>query len=72
MLVDLARHEEWAAIGTGGMVREDVTKSKADQRLLPLPNFAIAMLMRRQGEAFGKVHDVVFPSTTGNLRDPSG
>ncbi|WP_171814415.1 site-specific integrase [Arthrobacter dokdonensis] len=55
-----------------GMIREDLTKTKAGQRLLPLPNFAVSMLMRRQVEAFGNVHDVVFPSTTGNLRDPSG
>lgn len=56
----------------GGLVREDVTKTKAGQRVLALPGFALAMLMRRQVEAFGNVHDVVFPSTTGNLRDPNG
>ncbi len=58
-------------IPAGGMVREDVTKTKAGKRVLPLPDFAIAMLMRRQVEAFGNIHDVVFPSTSGNLRDQS-
>ncbi|NVM97672.1 tyrosine recombinase XerC [Arthrobacter sp. SDTb3-6] len=57
---------------TAGMVRESFTKTKAGLRVLPLPDFAIAMLMARQLEADGNIHDVVFPSTSGNLRDPSG
>lgn len=40
-------------------------------RVLPLPSFAIAMLMGRQVSAVGNIHDVVFPSTQGTLRDPS-
>ena len=54
-----------------GMVRESFTKTKAGMRVLPLPDFAVAMLMARQMEADGNIHDVVFPSTAGSLRDPS-
>jgi integrase len=54
----------------GGMIRDDFTKTKTD-RTLPLPDFAINMLMARQVAAVGNIYDVIFPSTTGVLRDPS-
>lgn len=54
-----------------GMIRESFTKTAAGDRVLPLPSFAITMLMGRQVCAMGNVHDVVFPSTAGTLRDPS-
>lgn len=54
-----------------GMIRESFWKSAAGDRVLPLPSFAINMLMSRQVSAVGNVHDVVFPSTQGTLRDPS-
>lgn len=54
-----------------GMIRESFWKSAAGDRVLPLPAFAINMLMSRQVSAVGNVHDVVFPSTQGTLRDPS-
>lgn len=55
----------------GGMIRESFAKSAAGMRVLPLPSFAIAMLMGRQVAAVGNIYDVIFPSTTGVLRDPS-
>lgn len=55
----------------GGMIRESFTKTKAGARTLPLPDFAVAMLMGRQVSAPANIYDVVFPSTTGVLRDPS-
>ncbi|MHA7284840.1 site-specific integrase [Arthrobacter sp. MDT3-44] len=54
-----------------GMIRESFTKTKAGDRVLPLPAFAVAMLMRRQVEAVSNIHDVVFPSALGTLRDPA-
>jgi integrase len=54
-----------------GMIRESFTKTEAGMRALPLPAFAITMLMGRQVAALGNLHDVVFPSALGTLRDPS-
>jgi integrase len=54
-----------------GMIRESFTKTAAGLRVLPLPAFAIVMLMGRQVAASGNAHDVVFPSALGTLRDPS-
>ncbi|WP_247041958.1 site-specific integrase [Arthrobacter rhizosphaerae] len=53
-----------------GMIRESFAKTAAGQRVLPLPAFAIAMLMGRRVAALGNMHDVVFPSALGTLRDP--
>jgi integrase len=53
-----------------GMIRESFTKTAAGMRVLPLPSLAIAMLMGRHVSAAGNIHDVVFPSTQGTLRDP--
>lgn len=54
-----------------GMIRESFTKTAAGMRVLPLPEFAMNMLMGRQVAATGNVNDVVFPSALGTLRDPS-
>jgi hypothetical protein len=48
-----------------GMIRESFTKTEAGMRVLPLPAFAITMLMGRQVAALGNLHDVVFPSALG-------
>jgi integrase len=55
----------------GGMIRESFTKTKSGARTLPLPDFAITMLLARQVAAVGNIYDVIFPSATGVLRDPS-
>lgn len=55
----------------GGMIRESFTKTKSGARTLPLPEFAITMLMARQVAAVGNIYDAVFPGQTGMLRDPS-
>ncbi|MFJ6418923.1 hypothetical protein [Paeniglutamicibacter sp. NPDC091659] len=54
-----------------GMLRDDYLKTKSGERILPLPNFALSMLLRRQVSAAGNVRDAVFPALTGNWRDPS-
>jgi integrase len=54
-----------------GMIRESFTKTEAGDRTLPLPSFAVAMLMGRQVSAVGTIHDVVFASALGTLRDAS-
>lgn len=55
----------------GGMIRESFTKTKSGARTLPLPDFAINMLMSRQVAAASNIYDAVFPGQTGMLRDPS-
>lgn len=55
-----------------GLIRENTTKTEAGERVLPLPPFAVAMLLRRQVGAEPNPHDVVFPSEVGTLRDPDG
>lgn len=54
-----------------GMLRDDYLKTKSGERILPLPDFALSMLLRRQVSAAGNVRDAVFPALTGNWRDPS-
>jgi integrase len=55
----------------GGMIRESFTKTKSGARTLPLPDFAINMLMSRHVAAASNIYDAVFPGQTGMLRDPS-
>jgi len=55
-----------------GLVRDNNTKTEAGKRVLPLPSFAVAMLQARQVSAETNMHDVVFPSSVGTLRDPDG
>lgn len=51
-------------VGTG-LVREDVTKTAAGERVLPLPRFAVVMLERRERRG-----PMLFESRAGTLRDP--
>ncbi|AYN58585.1 tyrosine integrase [Arthrobacter phage Melons] len=53
------------------LVRQAHPKSSTSRRRLALPPFAIDALMRRRlAVTVANVHDVVFPSTEGTLRDP--
>jgi integrase len=54
-----------------GLVRVDETKSAAGRRTLPLPGFAVDMLRARRALPYLGEHTVIFPSTTGTLRDPN-
>jgi integrase len=54
-----------------GLVRFTETKSNAGARTIALPRFAMTMLERRATEPHPSVDGVVFPSTTGTLRDPN-
>ena len=54
-----------------GLVRQPVPKSQASHRTLPLPAFAVAVLLRRQVEQAGKnPFNAVFPSRAGTWRSP--
>ena len=53
-----------------GLTRQAHTKTSTGYRKLTLPRFAVEMLMRRQVEAIPNRWNVVFPSSTGTLRDP--
>ena len=53
-----------------GLIREDTGKSASARRVISLPMFAVAMLERRRSEPHPSDHGVVFPSTSGSLRDP--
>jgi len=55
-----------------GLIRDNNTKTEAGKRVLPLPLFAVAMLLARQVRAEANMHNVVFPSSAGTLRDPDG
>jgi integrase len=51
-------------------VRQDRTKG-GDERSVPLPQFAVDALHRRKGGRQGpNTVGVIFPSSTGTLRDP--
>lgn len=53
-----------------GLVRQDRTKG-GDVRSVPLPQFAVDALRRRKHEHAGpNTAGVIFPSSTGTLRDP--
>lgn len=52
--------------------RQTHPKSSTSRRRLSLPPFAVDALMRRRlAVVVANVHDVVFPSTNGTLRDPA-
>ena len=54
-----------------GLVRQDRTKGGGDERSLSLPRFAADALRRRKDEWTGpNTAGVIFPSSTGTLRDP--
>lgn len=53
-----------------GLVRQDTTKG-GGARSVPLPHFAVDALHRRKGDPLrSSTADVIFPSSTGTLRDP--
>lgn len=53
-----------------GLVRQDRTKG-GDERMVALPRFAVDALHRRKGDPLrSSTADVIFPSSTGTLRDP--
>lgn len=53
-----------------GLDRQDTTKG-GDERSIPLPQFAVDALHRRKGEhTRPNTAGVIFPSSTGTLRDP--
>jgi integrase len=53
-----------------GLIRQDHTKG-GEVRTIPLPQFAVDALRRRKGSQSGpNSAGVVFPSSTGTLRDP--
>lgn len=53
------------------LIRQAHPKSSTSRRRLALPPFAVEALMRRRmAITVANVHDVVFPSTEGTLRDP--
>ena len=54
-----------------GLLRVEETKSAAGRRTIPLPRFAIDMLESRRSLPHLGEQGVIFPSTTGTLRDPN-
>ncbi|MEV0109348.1 site-specific integrase [Nocardia sp. NPDC050799] len=54
-----------------GLVRVEDTKTDAGARLIPLPDFVMTMLRARSLDPRPSDDGVIFPSTTGTLRDPS-
>lgn len=53
-----------------GLRRQDHPKTASGHRTIVLPRFAVETLLRLQVNAEGNAHDVVFPSSSGTLRDP--
>lgn len=54
------------------LISQDHPKSSGSRQTYRLPQFALNMLLRRQVEQLeGNAYDVVFPSSTGTLRDAS-
>lgn len=53
-----------------GLVRVPEPKTAAGWRTTPLPSFAVATLIERRGRTFTGEQQVIFPSSTGTLRDP--
>ncbi len=55
-----------------GLTIQDHPKSAASRRRLRIPPFLVEILLRRQvDQAQGTAFNVVFPSATGTLRDPT-
>ncbi|WPM94284.1 integrase [Arthrobacter phage Marchesin] len=53
------------------LIRQGHPKNSTSRRRLQLPRFAVDALMRRRlALTVANVHDVIFPSTEGTLRDP--
>lgn len=53
-----------------GLMRQPHPKTASGHRTVTLPRFAVETLMRRQVNALPNAWNVVFPSSTGTLRDP--
>ena len=53
-----------------GLVRVDETKTAAGRRTIPLPSFAVATLNARRKTPYLGEQRIIFPSTSGTLRDP--
>jgi integrase len=54
-----------------GLLRVDDTKTAAGRRTIPLPPFAVTALTERRHRPFIGEQQVIFPSSTGTLRDPN-
>jgi integrase len=54
-----------------GLQRIDDTKTDAGTRTISLPRFAVSALIERRSLPFLGEQSVIFPSTTGTLRDPN-
>ncbi|CUR62091.1 putative Phage integrase family protein [metagenome] len=52
-----------------GLVIQEHPKTRAGHRTLMLPGFVVEMMLRRQVEQPSNAPNVVFPSSTGTLRD---
>lgn len=58
--------------GSAGLVRQPRGKTETSHRTLLLPPFTVATLLARQVQTvIAAEDDLVFPSTTGGLRDPA-
>lgn len=53
-----------------GLIRQPTPKTAAGHRTVTLPRFAVDTLLRRQVQGWPNPHNVIFPSSTGTLRDP--
>jgi integrase len=54
-----------------GLLRVDETKSAAGRRTIPLPKFAVEILLKRRQLPYLGEQIIIFPSTAGTLRDPN-
>lgn len=54
----------------GGLIRQEHPKSESSYRVVKIPAFTRDMLLRRIVDANRTPDDLVFPSSTGTLRDP--
>jgi integrase len=54
-----------------GLQRIGDTKTDAGRRTISLPRFAVSALIERRKLRFLGEQSVIFPSTTGTLRDPN-
>jgi integrase len=76
--VDLGEDPSLTIAGTivpgreGGLELQEHPKSSGSHQTFRLPQFAVNTLLRRQVQQVeGNPHDVLFPSSTGTLRDPN-
>jgi integrase len=58
-----------ARIAGQGLKRLDSGKTDSSKRVVPLPEFAIAMLAERRGRPFWGQQKMIFPSSAGTWRD---